>query len=213
MTNQSRVSIALAIIFICYAVWAASTANLLQSIYGTSCSQSFFTVSCDFARDTAVVSLSYPALLVFLLLLAGAARLWWRNSAAYPFLKLSVILCAGAALWDIIAQQPVLFGPKIINDTINVLGAVIAASFTLLIMLCRAVPFSLFRLFQAAAISYGLTALSVAAFVELSLSVFGVTELFLLYVIYAFGSFTLHLMTVCGFVSGLPLAAARVQAK
>jgi hypothetical protein len=38
-----------------------------------------------------------------------------------------------------------------------------------------------------------------------------VTELFLLYVIYSFGSFTVHLMTLCGFVTPLdprPIAAA-----
>jgi hypothetical protein len=121
---------------------------------------------------------------------------------------LSAVMCAGAIGWDLIAQRPVLFGPRIINDTINVLGAVIAASLTLLIVLCRKLHFSLPRLSAAILISYGLTAASVTAFIELSFNVFGVTELFLLYVIYAFGSFTLHLMTVCGFVAKLPLTPA-----
>ena len=203
---QTRVPIAIGLVFAVYAGWAALMSTLVPGIYGYPCSQQFFTVTCAFPQDSVEANSAYPALVAFLLVAVVALRLFWRSAAAYPFLILSAALCTAAIAWDGIAVRPVLFSPKIINDTINILGAVIAASFTLIIVLARREAFSVGRLAAAALTSYGLTVLSVSAFVELSRGVFGVTELFLLYVIYAFGSFTLHLMTVCGFVAHLPRA-------
>lgn len=211
MRFQTRIPLALGLVFASYALWANLTSWLVPTVYGYSCVQQFFTLSCAFPADRAEVNAGYFVLLGFVLFTAAALRVFWHSTASYPFLMLSAALCTAALGLDIIAQRPVLFGPKIINDTVNVLGAVIAASFTLLIILCRKVSFSLVRLALAVGISYGLTAISVIAFIELSSSVFGVTELFMLYVIYAFGSFTIHLMTVCGFVATLPIAQFRYR--
>jgi len=203
MSSQLRTSMALAIIFGIYAASAALTVGLVSSLYGFSCAQSFFTVNCAFPPDSAQVGPNYAVLALFLLVVSLVAVLKWRRAAAYPFFMLSAALCGAALLWDLVAQQPVIHGPKITNDTINILRAVIAASFVLLIILCRGQSYTLSRLSASVATSYALTGLSVIGFVELSESVFGVTELFLLYVMYAFGSFSLHLMTVCGFVAAL----------
>lgn len=201
---QSRVPIAIVLVFAFYAGWAALISALVPGLYGYSCSRQFFTISCAFPQDSVEAGSAYPALIAFLVVAVIAMRLFWRSAAAYPFMILSAALCAGAIIWDWIAVRPVLLSPRIISDTVNILGAVIAASFTLIIVLCRREQFSLARLGVAAAASYGLTILSVTAFIELSRGLFGVTELFLLYVIYAFGSFTVHLMTVCGFVARIP---------
>lgn len=201
---QWRVVLAVVIVIAAYAIWGAVTSALVPSLYGYSCAQQFFTISCGFPQDTVAASSAYPALVAFLAVLVVALRHFWQSAAAYPFLMLTVLLCAGGVIWDWIAIRPVLLSPKIVNDTINILGALIAASFTLIIALIRREHFSVARLGLAAITSYGLTILSVMAFLELTKGVFGVTELFLLYVIYAFGSFTLHLMTVCGFVANIP---------
>lgn len=200
---QARLLAAFGIAFGGYGLWAALTGAMLGSVYGLPCQQRFFVVACDFANDTTAASASYPAMLALLVAAAALIRWRWRNASAYPFLMLSAALCGGALAWDMAASQPVLLAPKIINDTINILGTVIAASFALLVILCRRIHFPLGGFAVAVAASYALTLISVLAFVELSSSIFGVTELFLLYVLYAFGSFTIHLMTVCGFVSRL----------
>lgn len=203
---QSRVPIAIGFVLAIYAAWAALMSALVPAIYDYPCSQQFFTVTCAFPQDSVEANSAYPALVAFLLIAVIALRLFWRSATAYPFLILSVALCTGAIAWDWVAVRPVQFSPKIINDTVNILGAVVAASFTLIIVLSRREAFSVGWLTIAALTSYGLTILSVSAFIELSRGVFGVTELFLLYVIYAFGSFTLHLMTVCSFVARIPQA-------
>lgn len=206
MSSKARVGTALIIAFAAYGIWAALSSAMIGLVYGVECEQRFLTLGCDFPQDSAAATASYPALLVLLAAAAAAIRWRWRSAAAYPFLMLSAALCAGAIVWDMAAGRPILLAPKIINDTINILGTVIAASFALLVILCRGSRFSLARFTAAVAVSYALTLISVIAFVELSGSVFGVTELFLLYVIYAFGSFTVHLMTVCAFVAKLPMA-------
>lgn len=199
-----RVPIAILLVLCGYALWASLTSNLVAGLYGYSCTQQFFTVNCAFPQDSVEARSGYPALLAFLLVVVLGLRLVFRSVAAYPFMMLSAALCTAAIAWDSVAVRPVMFSPKILNDTINILGAVIAASLTLIVVLARREPFSLARLAFATLTSYGLTILSVSAFIELSKGVYGVTELFLLYVIYAFGSFTVHLMTVCGFVSRIP---------
>ncbi len=208
MSPQLRLSIALAIVFGTYAASTVGTGVLVQWIYEFDCAQSYFNLQCAFPPDSAHVGPAYPVLALLLLLFAIAAWLFGRKRSAYPFLMFSVALCGAALLWDMLVLKPIIFGPKIINDTINILRAVIAASFVLLLVLCRAEQYSLRKLVTAVVSSYGLTALSVTAFVELSQSVFGVTELFLLYVIYAFGSFSLHLMTVSRFVITFPQRSA-----
>ncbi len=201
--RQARLAAALVVAFTAYGAWAALTSAMISAVYGVDCRQQYFRIACDFSNDAVAASASYPAMLALLLAAVAAVHWRWRSASAYPFLMLSAALCGGALAWDMAASQPVLLAPKIINDTINILGTVIAASFTLLVILCRRTDFPLGSFALAVLASYTLTLVSVIAFVELSSSVFGVTELFLLYVIYAFGSFTVHLMTVCGFVAKL----------
>lgn len=208
MRPQLRIVFAIAMVFAIYAAWAGAVAHLVTYIFGYDCVQSFLSVRCALPQDVAAITPAYALLGLFLLGFALLLRGPWKHSAPYPFLMLSLVLCALALLWDLVSVRPILSGAKIVNDTINVLGAVIAASFTLLIIICRRQAFSLGRLALATVTSYGLTIVSIAAFIALSSSIFGVTELFLLYVIYAFGSFTLHLMTVCRFVAALPETAA-----
>lgn len=207
MTTQSRTLLALSIVFVAYAIWAFATSSLIEAFYGYRCQGNYLTIQCEMPADTVEAAVNYIPLLI--LFVVVASLMGWRspNAVALPFIILTALLCIAVMTWDLIARQPVIHSSKIVNDTINILGAVIAASFALLIVLCRGIAFSLSRLALAAGLSYVLTVASVMSFVELSGIVYGATELFLLYVTYAFGSFTLHLMTVCGFVRRLPIGA------
>ena len=135
-----------------------------------------------------------------------------RHTVAFPFIALISLLCGLAILFDLGAARPIINAPKIINDTINILGAVIAASFALILIIVRREPFSLSRLAWAIVISFSIKTLSATAFLELRIGVYGATELFLLYLVYAFGAFTLHLMTVSGFVSTISMRPAGAAA-
>ena len=77
----------------------------------------------------------------------------------------------------------------------------IAASFFLLLVILRHQRYPLLGVARAAFASYSIKVVSVTAFIAVREGIFGATELFLLYVVYAFGAFSLHLMTVCGFIA------------
>ena len=205
MITSSRLAIALALVFAAYVASTYATVSLVQSVYGVECVQAFLSSRCTFADDGLVAMPSYIALAAFLAAVLGFTWLLARRTVAFPFIALIALLCGSAILFDVLVARPIIHAPKIINDTINILGAVIAASFALVLIIVRKEPFSLYRLAWAVVVSFTIKTLSATAFLELRIGVYGATELFLLYLVYAFGAFTLHLMTVSTFVSTLAL--------
>lgn len=203
MTYQRRLVISLLIVMAGYVLSTAATVALISQVYGLSCRQVFLTSSCAFGSDQLVGSDTYLALALAIMALLILAHWRWRETVAYPFLMLIGLLCLAAIAIDTVAGRPVIHAPKVINDTINILGAVIASSFILLLVIIRKHDYSLPSLLIAVAISFAIKTISVSAFVALRGAFFGVTELLLLYIVYAFGSFTLHLMTVSTFVTSL----------
>lgn len=199
---QARLLSALALILGAYILSAHLTAALIQAVNGVPCDARFLSAVCTYPDDSAVVGQG-PFWLSVFLCVAGLASLRFRKSSIFPFLTMMTVLCGAALLWDGVFQRPILHSPKIVNDTLNILGAVVAASFVMVVVLVRDTHYSLGRLGLAVVLSFAVKTLSSVAYVSLSSALFGVTELFLLYVIYSFGSFTVHLMTVCGFIDSL----------
>jgi hypothetical protein len=212
MNASSRLAVALGMVFAAYVASTYATVSLVQATYGIECGQEFLSSHCDFANDGLVALPSYMALAAFLATVLGFTWLFARHTVAFPFIALIALLCGSAILFDLAVARPVIHAPKIINDTVNILGAVIAASFALILIIVRKEPFSLQRLAWAVVVSFTIKTLSATAFLELRIGVYGATELFLLYLVYAFGAFTLHLMTVSAFVSTLTLRPLRGRA-
>jgi hypothetical protein len=199
-------------VFAAYVDSTYATVSMVQSVYGIDCGQEFLSSHCTFADDGLVAMPSYVALAAFLAAVLGFTWLLARRTVAFPFIALIALLCGSAILFDVTVGRPIIHAPKIINDTINILGAVIAASFALILIIVRKEPFSLYRLAWAVVVSFTIKTLSATAFLELRIGVYGATELFLLYLVYAFGAFTLHLMTVSTFVSTLALRPVGTRA-
>lgn len=211
MTSQHRLVAALFIVMAGYALSTAATNALIRGVYGIACHQAFLTSQCAFGPDTALGADAYSVLGLFLVIVLGLAQWRWRHTVAYPFLMLIGLLCVAALALDMALGNPIIHAAKVINDTLNILGAVIASSFILLLVILRNQPYSLAALAWAVLMSFAIKTLSVTAFVELRGAVFGITELLLLYIVYAFGAFTLHLMTVSSFVAGLAPRALPVR--
>lgn len=203
MTSQQRLIIALVIVFAGLAFSTAATNALIVQVYGIPCRQAFLTSTCAFGPDRALGPDAYGSLGLFLIIVLVIAHFRFRSAVAYPFLMLIGGLCLAALALDMLLGNPIIHAAKVINDTLNILGAVIAASFVLLLVILRNQPYSLPALLWAVILSFAIKTLSVTAFVELRGAVFGITELLLLYIVYAFGAFTLHLMTVSSFVARL----------
>lgn len=207
MANQTRLLLSILIILAGYALSTAAMMTLGPLLFEYPCAQNVFAAWCALPSDQADHDATYRVFAGFLLLFGISLHFLGRNAAPYPFLALTLWLAALAIVIDLISGRPVINSAKIINDTNNILGAVMAASFTLTVLLIRNQAYSLLRLALAVATSFTVRAASILLFFELSRHVYGVTELFLLYVTYAFGSFTIHLMTICGFVAHTPLKA------
>lgn len=201
MTYQTRLSLGLAIVFAFYVASNFATAALVPAVYGIPCTVDFLSTQCAFEADKVESMTAYWILGGGIGLVMLALRLFWRDSVIYPFMMLFGILSLGAIAFDVAMVRPVINGPKITNDTINILGSVIAASFFLLLVILRHQRYPLLSVARAAAGSYFIKVLSVTFFIAVREGVHGATELFLLYIVYAFGAFSLHLMTVCGFIA------------
>lgn len=201
MTYQVRLLWALAIVFALYAASNFVMAALVPALYGFDCSVHFLSTQCAFEADSVRPFWSYAILGALIVSAMIGLRIFGRDAVTYPFLMLFGGLALGAIAFDLALGKPVINGPKITNDTINILGSVIAASFLLLLVILRRETYSLASVARAATASYAIKVASVSFFIAVCEGVFGATELFLLYIVYAFGAFSLHLMTVCGFVA------------
>ena len=212
MTHQSRLACALAIVFATYVASTFATESLVEGLYQVHCVQTFLFSHCDFANDRLVATPAYLVLGAFLCTILAAVWAFGRHTVAFPFVTLIIVLCGAAILFDLVGGRPIIHAPKIINDTLNVLGVVISASFVLLLVIIRKQPYSLWHLMAAVLLSLIIKTVAAGAFLELRIGFYGATELFLLYIVYAFGAFTLHLMTVSGFVASLARAPQRMPA-
>jgi hypothetical protein len=200
MHSQSRLILAITTILAGYVASTFATTWLIGQVYSIHCVQTFLTSQCNFRSDEVVSPSRLIVLATFVLSGMSAIFIWGRRTVAYPFLMLLGSLCLAALMLDFVSGRPVIHASKIINDTLNILAAVIASSFILLLVIIRKQPYSMAALLCAVVISFAIKTMSATAFLEVRGGVFGVTELFLLYIVYAFGAFTLHLMTVSGFV-------------
>ena len=185
MSPQARLVAALSLIFGTYALSANVTRALIENLLHTMrCTTSFLTTVCDYPADAAMLG-SAQAWLAAFLCVAGLACWFIRKSSAYPFLALAVLLCSGALLWDFLFEHPIIHGPKIVNDTLNILGAVIAASF------CHDCPDGArSALFARKIWNRCCTVLRrqdafLGRLCGVEPKLFGVTELFLLYIVYS----------------------------
>lgn len=124
------------------------------------------------------------------------ARIWFRPRPWYPLIIVFGSVALFAMAYDTILQRPVIQGDKIINDTFNTLRAAIMASFLLVFLVARRMTFSFAGVVRAVAFSFIAAGAVSALFQQISPHVIGATRLYLLFLLYAFGGFGLHMMTV-----------------
>jgi hypothetical protein len=211
MSYQARFMLSMAIVFAFYVASNFATASLVPFVYGVPCQVSYLSTQCAFGADKVESVNAYIILGSIVGMTLVALRWFWRETVIYPFLMLFGLLCMAAIGYDLLLDRPIINSEKIVNDTVNILGSVIAASFTLLLVILRHQNYSPLVLAKSACASYAIKVVSVTFFVGVSSGIHGATELYLLYVVYAFGAFSLHLMTVCGFIAKTAAAKPVLQ--
>jgi hypothetical protein len=199
--------ILLAIVYMAIAVAAyAASAPIVASVLtmaGTSCTSGLVTTACAFGRQTSFDPAVYGALATA----ATGALLWARLSAHdrpwYPLVATFSLIALGAMAYDATFARPVIGGEKLSNDTFDMLRMTVLASFLLVFGLGRHIRYDLFRAVSAIAVSLAGLVIAELAFQAFSGHLVGATQMFMIFMLYAFVGFGIHLMAVSNmFASG-----------
>lgn len=171
-------------------------ALVLNHLYALGCTADTFTMTCNYSADLQFNWIIYPVALACLFAVMGASYWFAHKSILHPFV-MSVGALGGFTIWfDCFFQAPVIHEAQIINDTMNVLSFVMMASFTLTFAILRHSHVPLLTIFKAVFTSYAAKTLFLVVFAGMQPNLMGAFELYILYIVYAFGAFSIHLMTI-----------------
>jgi hypothetical protein len=185
-----------------YALSARLAAEGAMPLLGVECRAGLVRVTCLLPADGA------PDWRVYAIAAAAVVGLWCvgalfvKDWVLYPFIVLFGTLSLCAMAYDLALLNGLVSGEKLINDTFNVLRLLVLGSFTLTFVMARRTALNPFSVVAAVASSYAATLAAMFGFLLIHARLFGAFELFVLYVVYAFGGFTVHLMTLSLLVSG-----------
>jgi len=196
---------------LCYAGSAQLAAAISAPLLRLQCEAGLVNVICNFPGANS------PDWRVYALIGASIGLLWiWaalfaKHWILYPFITLFGSLALGAIAYDLTFRNGLVSGPKLVNDTFNVLRLLIFASFALTFIMARRSGLRVMGVVAAVVLSYAASLAAMGGFIAVRAELFGAFELFVLYIVYAFGGFTLHLMTLSLLVSGARPAAREMS--
>lgn len=206
---MNRILLAIVYMAIAVAAYAASApivASML-TMAGTSCTNGLVTTTCGFGRQDSFDPAVYGALATA----AAGALLWARLRAHdrpwYPLVATFSLIALGAMAYDAIFTLPVIGGEKLSNDTFDMLRMTVLTSFLLVFGLGRHIRYDLFRAVSAVVVSLAGLVVAELAFQAFSGHLGGATQMFMIFVLYAFVGFGIHLMAVANM-----FAAGKVDA-
>jgi hypothetical protein len=176
--------------------------QLAAGAIGVTCVTHGLQLTCDLPADGPLSQGAYALSAVALAAAWLASTLWLRNRPVQPFIGLFAALGLAAIAYDVAVGRPLVTGQRLINDTFDVLRFLIFASFVLLLLIARRWILSSWSVAVAAAASFTAATVSMIVFYLIRPGLIGAFELYLLYIAYAFGGFTLHLMTLSRLVAG-----------
>ena len=170
---------------------------------GVGCRADLVAVNCAYVSDKP----GNPAMMVGLAL--GAALMlflschYWRDRVAHPFIATMAGLTTLTLAFDTLYRHPIVQEARIINDTMNLLSFVLLASFVLTAVVMRGYRATVLQAVAAVAVSFCVKIFAMAGFALLRTGISsGATELLLLFVVYTFGAFSLHLMSLSWMLDG-----------
>ena len=192
------VFICLNVAFVAFSVWLF--AFLTDTTGISDCVSAGFSIHCEILRPD---GFGWPAHLVVLLASLAALiliRTVFTSFAAVPFFALAgatLIFCSG---FDLLFNLPVKNFSQLFSETFNLLSFVIFLSFSFAIAITPG-DLRMFPRFLAAMLqSYVTRDLVFLFYVGIQGHYPGMTGLYLLFVVYSFGAFTIHIMSVAGVV-------------
>jgi len=186
--------VALNIAMVALSVWLFSL--LANSIGIARCTSSLFLLSCDIPR---LQTFDWPANVALLSLCLICVFLFQTVLKPYstaPFFLLAAALMIFCSVFDMIFQLPVRNFVRLFGETFNLLSLVIFLSFTFVAVIVpadvRLYPHWLWAMLQ----SYIARDLIFLFYIGAQWRYLGMTALYLLFLAYSFGAFSIHIMSV-----------------
>ena len=180
---------------------------LLADVFDVgACSSAVLTLSCEVPRPG---DFGWPAHLAVVVLSLGLATLFLtrlRGSSSALFFLLSAGTLGFCGAFDFVAQLPVKNFSKLFTQSFNLLSFVIFLSFLFAIVIV--VPDMRLVRRAVAAMLQSYIARDLAFLLYLAVQPWfpGMTALYLMFTVYSFGAFTIHIMSVAGI-----MAASRLR--
>lgn len=201
MTRTQTALIHMAIAGVAYAASAPLLASALTAT-GARCGYAVLQTTCSFGDGGTYDPSVYAALAGAVATMMVWARLRAYDRPWYPLIATFGLIALGVVLYDTLMGRPVIGGDKLANDTFNTLRFAVLASFILVFQLAKKMTFGIAPVLVAIASSLGGVLLAGIAFQAFSGHLIGATQLFVLFVVYAFGGFGVHLMAVSSMFAG-----------
>lgn len=204
--TDTRIALGLGILLAIYLGSNELARWLIEWRFDVRCAVRFLSLGCAYPADSGYSAVTYAILAAVMVAMVAVTSVFLRENVVTPFFQLMGAIGIGVICYDMLFHRPVLTSTKIINDTENILSFVIFASFTLTLIILRNGRVPLHGIALAGLASYSIKVVMMFIFLSMSARVMGATELYMLYVAYAFGTFTIHIMTISALVARAALA-------
>jgi hypothetical protein len=162
------------------------------------CVSSYATLSCDLVREPVFQWPSYIVLLVAALAALAVTSIFLLRFSTAPFFLFMIatlLFCLG---FDMIFQLPVRNFSRLFSSTFNLTTVVIFFSFLFMMVITRFEITLGWRFFGAMMQSYLMRDAAFLFYAAVQGRYAGMTALYLMFVAFAFGAFTIHIMSIAG---------------
>lgn len=170
--------------------------DAVGAVSGVACSSGLLFANCAYPADNAFNPAAYGALAAFLgaaMLFVGVKR---RDSVIFPAVLLFGGLGLAAMAYDLVTGAGVIRHAAIINSLVNALSLGLLAGLLLVPLLALGHRLSLLNLSGAALVTFAGKIAALVLFAVLEPLFRGAAELWLLYFLFLFGAFNLHVAAI-----------------
>lgn len=195
---MNRILATIAYMALAVAAYVAS-APILASILsyaGTACTYDLTTTFCSFGTQDVYDPAVYGTFATITSGLLLWARLYAHERPWYPLIATFALISLGAMAYDTVFGLPILSGAKLVNDTFNTLRFAVLGSFLLVFAFGKHIRYAVKDVVLAILVSMAGIVAAGVVFETFSGHVIGATQMMVLFLVYAFGGFSIHLMAV-----------------
>jgi len=163
-----------------------------------NCFSSYATLSCDLVREPVFQWTPYIIMLVAALAAVAVTSIFLFRFSTAPFSLFMIGTLLFCLVFDMIFQLPVRNFSRLFSGTFNLTTVVAFFSFLFMMVITRFETRLGWRFFGAMMQSYLMRDVAFLFYAAVQGLYAGMTALYLMFVAFAFGAFTIHIMSIAG---------------